>query len=837
MLPPPSSGSIRRASSCARPSLERHALRRPALQIAVAAFCGALTHAARAEVCPAPGSAHVVDSALVSPCTLDVASESLVVRGAGDLSQINAPVVHVRDAGGTSILVEQGVVRLPDGGSLSTILVQAPLREGITVGGGAGAALVSAGNERTAINNQSSIADGIRVLTGGTVRGGLGAPPQSGASIANQIGAVIGGRHAIDVDGGRVEGPKIVNFGRIEGTPSDPTSTGIRITGDGFVTGTLQNGIPGVVSGGDAGISIVGQSRWSDSVLNFGTIRGGRHSIFVSDDSRLNNILIAGQDTALFDGAIHARLTPVTLVAGASYTAVESSRWEITQFSQRGRLTLPSSTTLTIEGNHDATAAGARLRIGVADDTTYGRLVVTAQSAPPAGGLADGGGTVRLPSNMPIDVDVTDPDRVFTVRRLPGVIVADRLVSDGTFRVTDNSTLFTYGAERNGNAVDLVLSGGNAGTNGTPGVSDAIGTNGNPAGGGAAAVLDNAINRDPTAPIAQPFVPLTTSQQVSNAVSQSLPLFDGGTQLATLSVVGNLTHIVQARVENNLGLSSGEMFAGDRVVWAKPVGSWGDQGERGNVAGWRTRAEGLLLGFDAVSTDTTRLGLALGYSRARIDGRSAVAPQSANVDVWQLIGYGSRTLAADTEASFLVGVGHNRTDGQRVITFANQVANSRYDSATFVAGAQVGRAFPLTGRLTLSPLARADYQWIRDDGYAETGAGALNLAVAGRSTDAFIVSAGAKADYAATDTLRLVANAAPGYDFINARAVITSTYAGAPGLPFVTPGLQPGAWLVRAGAGVVWKPLPRFEATLRYDVEARSEFTFQSASLKMRFEL
>jgi outer membrane autotransporter protein len=348
---------------------------------------------------------------------------------------------------------------------------------------------------------------------------------------------------------------------------------------------------------------------------------------------------------------------------------------------------------------------------------------------------------------------------------------------------------------------------------------------------GAAAVIDN------TPALLSLFTgaSLSGDQEISNAASQTLPLLTGGSMIAAGNALSGINHIIQARIESNLGLSSGDDFLGDRKFWLKPFGSWADQNDRNGVAGFKADTWGVALGADAALNNRTRLGAAFAYANSNVDSNSAVAPQTVDVNVYQLIGYGSYSLAEDTELNFQVNAGQNKNKGNRSITFAGTVASAEYDSYTAHAGVGLGRTYPLSETTRITPSVRADYTWIKDKSYSETGAGLLNLDVASRSTEELVLSIDGKLTHALSDHTTLTANLGAGYDVINEQASITAAFAGAPGASFVTNGLDPSPWIGRGGLGLVHDLKNSTEITARYDVEARENFTNQTASIKARW--
>jgi outer membrane autotransporter protein len=282
-------------------------------------------------------------------------------------------------------------------------------------------------------------------------------------------------------------------------------------------------------------------------------------------------------------------------------------------------------------------------------------------------------------------------------------------------------------------------------------------------------------------------------------------------------------------------MSSGDVFYGDKNFWMKPFGSWADQDNSDGVAGYKAETLGTVFGVDGAISPLVRLGGAFAYARSDIDGRSDIAPQNADVDIYQLIGYGSYSLDERTELNFQVDVGQNANKGRRQIAFTSSVASSNYTSYTAHIGAGVGRRYQLNDKTDFFSSLRADYTMIRDRAYRETGADLLNLDVHRRTTEAFVVAIDEKLSYRYSERTTLLANLGVGYDTINERAAITATFAGAPGAAFVTYGIDPDPWLLRAGLGAVYKTKSGLEITGRYDAESRQGFLNQTLSAKLRW--
>lgn len=343
---------------------------------------------------------------------------------------------------------------------------------------------------------------------------------------------------------------------------------------------------------------------------------------------------------------------------------------------------------------------------------------------------------------------------------------------------------------------------------------------------GAARVIDSHSN------LLSLFNGEITDTQISNAATQTLPLLTGSTTSAVKGALFGINQVIQLRADGKRGLSSGDDFYGDKNIWMKPFGSWADQNDRSGVAGYKANTYGVIFGIDSALSIPLRVGAAFAYAKSDIDSRSTIAPQSANVDIYQLLGYGTYQLNEHIDMGFQVDAGQNNNHGRRDIAFISTVASSEYKSHTAHIGLTIGQTYQLGSQTHLTPSIRADYTWIKDRAYAETGAGLLNLNVDSRTTKALVVGLDSKLNHQLNNRLTLIANLGMAYDTLSKQASITAAFAGAANAAFVTYGIDPSPWLARGGIGAIYKTQGGWELTARYDAEYRESFLNQSASMK-----
>ncbi|MGO4327128.1 autotransporter domain-containing protein [Cupriavidus sp. 2TAF22] len=703
----------------------------------------------------------------------------------------------------------------------------------------------SAGGSATGINiGASTVAsirnDGTITATGGT-----------GTVLAGLPGISLGGMaYGINVQNSTITG-SINNNGTINATSPGGSGTGINV-----VNSTIDAiNVAGTINAANA-ISIDTASTITHGVSLTGTLNGA-----VSLGNAMLNIDL---NSAAVTGAVNGSANSVvnvngTFTSGNTFNVGTFNIAENAVFNQRhtvsasagvnnaGTLAVAAGTTATIAGNYTQ-AAGGVFQTGIGANGAYGKLAVT--------------GTADISASNKIGVNVIGaPSLVAGTSVQPGVLTAGTLVAGPALTVTDNSALFDFIATRNGNAVDLCVARAGATscsaapvtpTSPTPPqeptptpapvitvVSSVTGARNTP-GLGAAQVLDALISQGSSAPAAMaPAITalgtLSTEQAVSDAVKQTLPLMTAGMTEVNSAAMHATNRVIQSRQEANRGLSSGDEFVSDRQLWFKPLGSWAKQSDRDGVAGYKANTYGMLLGADGVVSDKVRVGSAFSYMHSRIDGNSPVAAQSASVDGYRLIGYGSYSLDASTDISVQADVGTGHNEGQRNINFGglNSRASSSYNSWNAHVGVGLGRMLNLAAKTTVTPSVRADYTFIQDAAYTENGADALSLAVGKNSTRELILSTEARLNQGITEHAMFTANLGFGYDAMAGQSAITASYVGG-GAQFVTRGMSPARWLARGGLGFVVTNSKAMEVSVRYDAEVRDRFTNQTASVKLR---
>ncbi|WP_341304653.1 autotransporter domain-containing protein [Pseudomonas sp. TMP25] len=699
-----------------------------------------------------------------------------------------------------------------------------------------------------------------------------------------------GGAGGIAINGSHIW---IVNTGTIQGGNGGTAGIG----GIGGIGGTSgAGGTPGTAGtaggSGSAGAGGVGIVATSASVIrNSGTISGGYAD--AGNGVQANAIELSGGDNKLVleagsvinGSVVSASGGSDVLALGGDENSLSNtfdlgSVGSMAKYQGFGGFEKEGSSTWTLTGNDSAgqdwtvragslamasgsslmgsvdVSSGATLNTGSAsiggDVNNVGTLRIGTTASPYAT-LAAGGdysqgnnstlqvsafsssqfsklnvnGNVQLDGTLAVDVKVGN---TLANGNLLGNVIKASGTLDGQFSsITDNSLLFDFTPIYNSQSVGLSVVESYRYT--ATGSAQALG---NTQARGAAAVVDQVIASNPGGSLARQFIALSTQTEVSQALSEALPMA-GGSKTAANTALTSINLVVQTRNETVSGLSSGDEVMADEHIWIKPFGSWVDLESSGGAVGMRSSVGGVAFGLEGSLRDSWTLGAAFVYANADTRNNGNSTRQSLDTDVYQLVGYGTYHLDDSTALRLQIDGGQNRNEGKRDIAFAGLQAKSSYNTWTAHAGAALDHTIRLSTATRFTPSLRADYTWIKDDAYTEKGADSLNLKAKSNSTDQFILGVDGKLVHDFTEQVSLSGNLGVGYDFMADRDSISTTFAGAPGAAFTTYGGDAQRWLVRGGTGLSYQVNDQLQLAVRYDLEKRSDYLNQTASAEARW--
>lgn len=743
-------------------------------------------------------------------------SVSGIITGSG----VNSSGIWIAGANATSSGGLSGGIR-----NLGTIGGTASGAIGLMVGDGSFASTLSGG-----VTNSGTIGQGfygvqirsLSSLTGGLTNSGTIAGSTTSIQVEGFLGSTDG--PALQIGGslaGTIVG-SIHNSGQIVGS-----SSAIEVASNGVITGQISNS--GTLRGANA-LNLTNTA--SGFVINnTGVIDGniflGINTLNLNAVSNTVNGVISGSSTSsvTLSGALISSGTidvgRFQIQSGANFTMANAMTISGSgqALNNSGTLAITAESSQTLTGNYSQ-ASGAVFQTGVAGASSYGQLRVN--------------GNAIISDGAQVNVNVVGSPSISSNTTMSGIISATGTLAAtaAAITVTDNSALLDFSLAVSGSSLDLI-----ARQSSVNNYVSAVQSNNNPSALGAAATLQtlSASHSPAWDPVFTAFNQMASTQQVSNGISQTVPLLVGAGSQATAMVMQNFNDVIDSRISVKQGLASKEEFIGNREVWLKPLGSWAEQSQESNVSGYRANTGGVILGIDRDINASTSLGAALVFANSNISSTSSVAPSSLNINSYQLGVYGHHRLTQATIINYQADIGINQNKGSRSINFMGTTAKSSYDSYSSHLGLGLNHHMRLNERLTFIPLIRTDYIGVISNAYTESGAGPLNLDVNQQNYNQWLMTAGAKAEYALPNRLKLVGNLTAGYNVLNQQIQVSSAFVGGGG-SFVTNGLSLSPWLYSAGLGLVGKTKGNIDLSIRYDIQSSSSGYFnQIASARVRF--
>ena len=319
------------------------------------------------------------------------------------------------------------------------------------------------------------------------------------------------------------------------------------------------------------------------------------------------------------------------------------------------------------------------------------------------------------------------------------------------------------------------------------------------------------------------------------------PIVNNGVLQAGYGTAEQFTGAVVSRIDQVLahrsgmtGISTGDEAAREGV-WAQGFGAYLHQSPKGASDGYSAGLWGGSFGYDRFVNDYLLVGFGGGYGRTRV--RALESGSQTDADSYQGNLYGNLTRGAYTLDAIL-SYAHNLYNASRSVRFGttDRLAKSDYSGQQYSGYLEGG--YTLKGeRFVLTPLVSLQYQRLHLNGYAETGADALNLTVEGQNYNLLQSGLGAKLAYPLrTASGRLIpeVHAKWLYDFVGDPQETTAQFAGG-GASFVTRGFEPAQSSYVAGAKLTWLAQRNVTVSVSYDFAMKEGFYSHGGLVHVRY--
>ena len=270
-------------------------------------------------------------------------------------------------------------------------------------------------------------------------------------------------------------------------------------------------------------------------------------------------------------------------------------------------------------------------------------------------------------------------------------------------------------------------------------------------------------------------------------------------------------------------------------VWIAPWGGVARQKEGGGATGWNSSSGGIAVGADTSLGKDLVGGAAAGWGRTDVT-YGGVGGDSGN-DVLVASLYGAWTPSPwIMDAGLTVALSRFDTTRKVLAGTETRIARSDYAGRTVAASLGGKRRFDTHG-LEISPDARltATRWWL--DGYDESGAGALDLHVDGRSGNRLRAETGMElATSIATESgrVRPWLRLAAAHDWTSGSRALLARFAGT-AAGFAVDGKDDAGLRWLPGAGLALDLSENVEASLEYQAELRHDFQAHTGQVAMRY--
>jgi outer membrane autotransporter protein len=588
-------------------------------------------------------------------------------------------------------------------------------------------------------------------------------------------------------------------------------------------TSTVVNNV-GNVSGDEIGLRIASGDA---TITNSGTIlgNGGSVAIYVPTGT-INSLINTGTISSapnygIWNDSIIVNLENYGTISGfggGGATDIYNTNTITTLINAQGA----SSSALRLDGN-----VPTNYKIYVRSTTDYGKLAVTNPNGTMTFGVATGS---TLTSNRYTSI----------LTGVTGANITGALT--GTLGAYNWSLLQPIMG-----TWDLLVTGGGGGATSFVAVSNntsrgvATVLDSAPAGlSGPIATLNGMTPAEQTAALKR--IAPETSRAVGIASSQTISgaLDTVRTRLESVRENGFRVGLVDDLRQGKLKVAAGGNLAGlvdadgskKRGFWMKGFGGHGNQDQKDNFAGYNSNTLGMSFGADTLLESNWVVGGALTFARTDVNMDDFRNGDDTNIKTYQLTGYATRNFG-NWYAEGMVAYAKQKYDSSRDTTVSG-IAKGKFDGDQLAARANVGLPFALNDTTTLTPMAGLEWSHLKQDGYTETGAGALSMVVQDETANRVRSVLGAKlaTEKALSNGLTLLPSlhATWRHDFRNNGIDSTSTFTGG-GASFTTPGQDLARNTYNLGAALAFQKSQDFTLTLQLDGERASGYSAVSGQV------
>lgn len=311
------------------------------------------------------------------------------------------------------------------------------------------------------------------------------------------------------------------------------------------------------------------------------------------------------------------------------------------------------------------------------------------------------------------------------------------------------------------------------------------------------------------------------------------------TMLTTLDMLDAVVGALDIRLFSlQQGYGAGDIVSSDaNGFWVRPFYSDGKQATTETLTGYTNKCHGWILGLDRTINNNLTLGVSGSISKTNVVQTNQTTT-TTNINNYEGAFYGTYRTDNNSYLDAILAGGVSNYHGNRSIVlpdfFANAAAN--YSSQQITIKMMASRNFSLYDTLQLTPKALAQYSFIRQLAYTETGAGPYNMFVDPDNINLFRLGAGTSLGIPFSSNNMLSIPSVIGMVYVDANGgANTVNCQFVTGGPFITNISQQGRIMIRLGVNYELKLNDKLQMVAGYDYYARRSFQGHDAYLNLRY--
>lgn len=329
---------------------------------------------------------------------------------------------------------------------------------------------------------------------------------------------------------------------------------------------------------------------------------------------------------------------------------------------------------------------------------------------------------------------------------------------------------------------------------------------------------------------------ITNDAELTAALDELLP--PQNTTLANIQNIDAILGVVDLRLAKiHLGLPFGDEINAEKYgFWVRPFTATGKQQTNGELQAYSDSSNGYVIGLDRGISDKFLLGVAGSYTRTTINQTNSPGT-TTRVNSYDVTFYGTYEPSSNTYIDMLISGGVSNYHGTRnlnIPTFTG-VGTANYSNQQFTMKAMASRLYPYD-IWQFTPAVMAQYSFIRQAQYTESGLGPYNVFTDPDNVNLFRLGAGAMlgVPFSTRDIVSIPSIYAMVYADAKGGAVTTNSMFVVGG-PIIVNTVQQSRMMLKLGATYELKLNNNFEVVFNYDYLVRQGFQGQEGFINLRY--